>query len=182
MALYVIAAVMVIAFFIGMMFQFPYSDVADEENKSDIKTQNSVKDLIVPMRNWSFLIIAFFLGVFDGMFSTFMFWYIVEMDQSQATLVIGVANFFRNISAFVTFLASPYILKKIGNIGAVNVSLILNVIAFLTYSVIHNPWLAVIPEIVQFVAFALSMSACVTFIGEVAPPDLAGTAQGKDND
>ncbi|XP_031562226.1 major facilitator superfamily domain-containing protein 6-B-like isoform X2 [Actinia tenebrosa] len=179
MAMYILAGCSGIAFLLGFKIIFPPTILTDHIREAETsKKQGSVGELVVPLANWSFLIIVFFLGTFEGVFNTFMFWLIVDLNEGQSALIVAVATFLRNATAFVTFAASSSVFQKFGAINAINISLVLYSASFLVYSVITNPWIAIIPEVIQYVSFSLSMAASVTYMGERAPENLAATAQG----
>lgn len=177
MAMYILSGGLAIALLIGFKFIFPSTNLTGHQAETS-KEQGTVSELVAPFRIWSFLIIVFFLGTFEGVFNTFMFWFIVDLNANQSALIIAVATFLRNVTAFVTFAASPTVLKKFGAINAINIALVLYCASFLVYSLITNPWIAIIPEVVQYVSFSLSMAASVTYMGEISPDNLAATAQG----
>ncbi|KAJ7388153.1 hypothetical protein OS493_039528 [Desmophyllum pertusum] len=114
----------------------------------------------------------------DGVFVTFMFWYLTDINPSQATWAMGVAGAGRNIAAAIAFGCSGTVIRKVGVINTINLSLGVCVLAFVFYGLMSNPWLAIIPELMQYVCFAFSIPACILFFKERSPDEYSATIQG----
>ena len=122
-----------------------------------------------------------YLGIVDGVFSSFVFWYLTDIDASQATWVMGVAGASRNIVGAFAFGFSGTVIRKLGVLNTVNLSLAIYVAAFVIYGLLTNPWLAIIPDVMQFLAFGVSMPACILYFKKRTPEKYSATTQGGCN-
>lgn len=167
---------------IGLIFSvfnahFPSSKL--NEDSKNCKGRGSLKELITPLETWSFLIIAFFYGAFNGTVTSFLFWKMVDLNPSQANLAIAVANFVRNAAGLATYLLAPKILHAVGYRCTLSISCLIYASSFVVIAVMRSTWLSALAELIVGSGQALSMAACVSYIGEIAHPSLAVTAQGK---
>lgn len=156
----------------------PSSKIKNEEKLDEETNTASLKELIKPVGTWSLLTMAFFFGFFAGILSSFLFWTMVTIDPSQANLSIAVANFFRNLAALLMYFFMPSILHAIGYRNALSLSYLGFAAAHVTASLMFNPWLGILVETLSSLAYAMSMAACVSYLGEVAHHSIAVTAQG----
>ncbi|KAJ7357401.1 hypothetical protein OS493_024912 [Desmophyllum pertusum] len=86
----------------------------------------------------------------NGVFVTFMFWYLTDINPSQATWAIGVAGAGRNIVAAIGFGYSGHVIRKLGVINTIILSLGVLRAGFCDlWTNVKNPWLAIIPELMQ---------------------------------
>ena len=72
-------------------------------------------------------------------------------------------------------------MQKIGVLNTIHLSLMIYVAAFAFYGLLSDPWLAIIPEVMQFLAFGFSMPACIVFFKERSPDKYSATVQGGCN-
>lgn len=181
-SLYLMSAGMFVAFLVGLKVQMPSSDqlsVHTGDIKDKETTQEFLKEFLFPLANWSLLVDAFFLGVFLSSIQTFLFWTMIDLDPSQASLSVGTANFCRTIFSIVAYYASTILLQRIGARNVINLSISTYLVPFVIVAFFRNPWLAILPEVLVYISLALSMAACVTYVSETTPERWSGTAQGK---
>lgn len=150
----------------------------DEQKKHGTSSEATLKGLISPLGTWSLIIIAFFYGAFRGGISSFLFWTMIDLDQNQANLSIAVANFARNAAGLLVVYFSPQVLHKIGHRNTMSIACLVFGIGFIVAAVMRSSWLGIIVEMFGGAGFAFAVAACVSYIGEVAHPSLAVTAQG----
>ena len=177
------STVLLVAFVMGLMIDFKQDESRTTESprtKREIK-ESSLKDVLLNLHNIAFIVITLYLGIVDGIFYNFMFWYLTDINPSQATWVMGVAEAFRNIACAFSFGSSGIIIRKLGVLNTVNLSLAIYVAAFVIYGLLTNPWLAIIPEVMQFFAFGVSMPACIVYFKERTPEKYSATVQGEHN-
>ena len=139
----------------------------------------SLKDTLLNFRSATLIIIILYLGIVDGTFFTFMFWYLTDIGPSQANWVMGVTGVARCIASIVMFGLSGKAIRALGVLNTIHLSLLIYVFAFVLYGLLTDPWLALVPEVMQSVAFAISMPASILFFVEKSSPSLAATMQGK---
>ena len=181
--MFTFSTVLLVAFIMGLMIDFRQ----DESRTTDSYTpktriqESSLKDVLFNLHNSAFIVIILYLGIVDGIFYNFMFWYLTDIDPSQATWVMGVAEASRNIACAFAFGYSGIVIQKLGVLNTINLSLAIYVAAFVFYGLLTNPWLAIIPEVMQFIAFGVSMTACIVYFKERAPEKYSATVQGEHN-
>ena len=139
----------------------------------------SLKGNLLDFRNVTMIIIILYLGIVDGTFHTFMFWYLIDISPSQPTWVMGVVGLSRCSASIVMFGLSGMVIKALGVFNTIHASLIIYMFTFILCGLITNPWLALIPDVMQGVAFAISLPASILFSMEKSSPSLAATMQGK---
>ncbi|KAJ7357464.1 hypothetical protein OS493_024980 [Desmophyllum pertusum] len=89
-----VAITMLGAFVMGLKIDFKQNEIRTTKCSTipDEIQESSLKDVFVNFRNIAFIIIVLYFGVMDGVFVTFMFWYLTDINPSQATWAIGVAG------------------------------------------------------------------------------------------
>ncbi|XP_078350307.1 major facilitator superfamily domain-containing protein 6-like [Oculina patagonica] len=175
------AIIMLGAFVVGLKIDFKQDEIGTTKSRRIIskeKPETALKDVLVNFHNIAFIFIVLYLGIVEGVFITFMFWYLTDVDPFQATWVMGVAGASRNIAAAFAFGYSGSVIRKLGVLNTINLSLAIYVVAFVSYGLLSNVWLAIIPEIMQYVAFAFSMPACILYFKERSPDEYSATLQG----
>ena len=171
------------AFIMGLMIDFKQDELRrtySHRTKREIQ-DTSLKDVLLNLHNIVFIAIILYLGVVDGVFNNFMFWYLTDIDPSKATWVIGVAGASRNIAGAFSFGSSGILIRKLGCLNTINLSLAIYVAAFVVYGLLTNPWLAIIPEVMQYLAYGVSMSASIVYFKERTPEEYSATTQGERN-
>ena len=133
------------------------------------------------LHNIAFIAIILYLGIVDGIFCNFMFWYLTDIDASQATWVMGVAGASRNIAGAFAYGSSGILIQKLGVLNSVNLCLAICMAAFVIYGLLRNPWLAIIPEVMQYFAFGVSIPASIVYFKERTPQEYSATTQGGWN-
>ena len=183
LAMFPFSTVMLFAFIMGLMIDFKQDELRttySRRTKREIQ-DTSLKDVLLNLHNIAFIAIILYLGVVDGVFNNFMFWYLTDIDPSKATWVIGVAGASRNIAGAFSFGSSGILIRKVGCLNTINLSLAIFVAAFAFYGLLTNPWLAIIPEVMANFAFGLSMPACIMYFKERTPEEYSATTQGELN-
>ena len=183
LTMFLFSTVLLVAFVMGLMIDFKQDELRTTDaytSKIEIQESN-LKDVLLNLVNIAFIVIILYLGIVDGIFNSFMFWYLTDIDASQATWVIGVAEASRNIAGAFAFGSSGIVIRKLGVLNTVNLSLAIYVAAFVIYGLLTNSWLAIIPEVMQFFAFGVSMPACIVYFKERTPEKYSATTQGGFN-
>ena len=183
LAMFLFSTVLLVAFTVGLMIDFKQDELRttnSRRTKREIQ-ESSLKDVLLNLHNIAFIVIILYLGIVDGIFSNFMFWYLTDIDSSQATWVMGVAGASRNIAGAFAFGSSGILIQKLGVLNTVNLSLAIYVAGFVIYGLLRNPWLAIIPEVMQYFAYGVSMPACIVYFKERTPEEYSATTQGGCN-
>ena len=177
------ATVLLVAFVMGLLIDFKQDKLRTTDsytNKREIP-ESSLKNVLLNLHNIAFIVIILYLGILDGIFLNFMFWYLIDIDPSQATWVMGVAGASRNVAGAFSFGFSGIVIRKLGVLNTVNLSLAIYVAAFVIYGLLKNPWLAIIPEVMQCFAYGVSTPACIVYFKEKTPEEYSATTQGGRN-
>ena len=183
LTMFLFSTVLLVAFIMGLMIDFKQDELRTTNTyttKSE-KQKSSLKDVLLNLHNIALIAIILYLGIVDGIFCNFMFWYLTDIDSSQATLVMGVAGASRNIAAAFALGSSGIVIRKLGILNTVNLSLAIYVAGFVIYGLLRNPWLAIIPEVMQYFAYGVSMPACIVYFKERTPEEYSATTQGGCN-
>ena len=181
LTMFLFAVTMLGAFVMGLNIDFKQDELRKTKRSGTITRElqeSSLKDVLVNFRNMAFIVIILYLGIMDGVFTNFMFWYLTDLEPSQATWVIGVAGASRNVAAAFAFGCSGSVIRKLGVLYTINLSLAIYVTAFVFYGLLSSPWLAIIPEVMQYIAFGISMPACIVYFKERSPEEYSATMQG----
>ena len=177
------STVLLVAFVMGLMIEFKQDELRTTESrrtKREIQ-ESSLTDILSNLDNIAFIVIILYLGIVDGIFSNFMFWYLTDIDPSQATWVMSMAGASRNIAGAIAFGSSGIVIRTFGVLNAINLSLAIYIVAFVIYGLLRNPWLAIIPEVMQYFAYGVSMPACIVYFKERTPEEYSATTQGGCN-
>ena len=180
LTMFLFSTVLLVAFIMGLMIDFKQDELRtthSSRTKREIQ-ESSLKDVLLNLHNIAFIVIILYLGIVDGIFSNFMFWYLTDIDASQATWVMGVAGASRNIAGALAFGSSGILIQTLGVLNSVNLSLAIYVAGFVIYGLLSNPWLAIIPEVMQYFAYGVSMPACIVYFKERTPEEYSATVQG----
>ena len=150
-----------------------------EIKESEEEEAFSLKEVICSFRSVTFLITVFYLGVCMGVFYTFMFWYLDDIAPDQVPYVVATAICLRNIGLMSAFRLSGAALRKFGSVNVINCAMATMIPAFMVYGYLQNAWIAIIPEILQNVAYGFGWTGSVAFYSEKYPRNLAATTQGQ---
>ncbi|GIY14175.1 MFS_1_like domain-containing protein [Caerostris darwini] len=143
-------------------------------------SKNIFKDvgrLLLRPRIILFLLQVLSVGLFRGMSSYYVFWYLRTLDASQ--LVLGCT------SAVLCFLGelpffffSGWIITKIGHMNTFIVSFASYGAKFLSYSFIRNPWWSLLIEVLQGPCYGSLYAAMTSYAKIIAPEGTEATVQG----
>ena len=183
LTMFLFSTLLLVAFAIGLMINFRQDELktTDSYTNKRERQESYLKDILLNLNSIAFIVMILYLGIVDGIFNSFMFWYLTDIDASQATWVMGLAEASRNIAGAFAFGSSGIIIRKLGVLNTVNLSLAIYVAAFVIYGLLSNPWLSIIPEVMQFFAFGVSMPACIVYFKERTPEKYSATTQGGCN-
>ena len=87
LTMFLFSTVLLIAFVMGLMIDFKQDELRTKSTYTtrNEKQKSSLKDVLLNLRNVAFIAIILYLGIIDGIFCNFMFWYLTDIDASQAT-------------------------------------------------------------------------------------------------
>ncbi|XP_031555396.1 major facilitator superfamily domain-containing protein 6-like [Actinia tenebrosa] len=181
-------AVIVIVFWMALAFPTALGFACDHKKdmsadmesngKEDSNGINNLSDVLMNFSSLSLLAITFCIGMLNGTFNTFMFWFVIDIAGSRGNLIITVALALRITYIILAFRVSGPIIGFLGVMNVTHVSLLLYSGIFVMYGLVKNPWLAIIPEVFQNIIKALTEVAVILFFGEITPFRWAATVQG----
>ena len=125
-ALFVFSCYKVVAFAFGLAMKFEAQEAVSASNDDHgIQGRGKLReviDVLLTFRNSTLIIIVFYLGMVDGQFWTFMFWYVNDISPSQATWVMGVAGILYSILSVITYGSTGRIFKTLGIVNTIHCS------------------------------------------------------------
>ena len=145
----------------------------------DSKRNQKEEEFFAHYQNFIFIMITFLVGCFDGVVLTFGFWYTKTLDISIATLVSGFSRLTCSAVSVLFLGAIGMCVKKTGYDGVVLFSMLLFVSWFAGMSFMKNPWFVLIFETIGYIAYVVGFTGLISYFGEVTPPNLMDTVQGK---
>ena len=145
----------------------------------DSKRNQKEEEFFAHYQNFIFIMITFLVGCFDGVVLTFGFWYTKTLDISIATLVSGFSRLTCSAVSVLFLGAIGMCVKKTGYAGVVLFSMLLFVSWFAGMTFMKNPWFTLIFETIGYLAYVVGFTGLISYFGEVTPPNLMDTVQGK---
>ncbi|XP_014474838.1 PREDICTED: major facilitator superfamily domain-containing protein 6 [Dinoponera quadriceps] len=119
-------------------------------------------------------------GMCTGVIWNFLFWY--TEDLMTSTWVKTLQGFLTGIQCFLGELPfnflSGSVLKKLGHVNVMSLVLLVYAIRFMAYSIISNPWLFLILELLHGPSFGLCWPTMVSYGDKVTPSGTKATMQG----
>jgi MFS family permease len=132
--------------------------------------------VLLTIRYLSFLFVTFFMGCGYGLISTFLYWHLEDLGGPPT--LFGIASLLDHISEIICYFKVEYIIQKIGHVPVLYLGLVGNIIRFVFISLLSNPWHVLPLEILQGITHAAVWASCTSYIGKIAPPEYATSAQG----
>jgi MFS family permease len=132
--------------------------------------------VLLTVRYLSFLFVAFFMGCGYGLISTFLYWHLEDLGGPPT--LFGIASLIDHISEIICYFQVGYIIQKVGHVPVLYLGLVGNIIRFLFISLLSNPWHVLPLEILQGITHAAVWASCTSYVGKIAPPEYATSAQG----
>lgn len=185
-----IFAVIAIAFWMALAFPTalgfvcekkdePIQQMVLKQDKEDDGDGLQLVDVLINFTSLSLMIITFCIGILNGTFNTFMFWFVLDIAGSQANLIITIALAFRIAFIILAFRVSGPVIRWLGAMNVTHVSLMFYCGIYVLYGVMRNPWLAIIPEVLQNVIKAFTEVTVILYFGEITPFRWSAIVQGK---
>ncbi|KAK3703950.1 hypothetical protein QZH41_003847 [Actinostola sp. cb2023] len=180
-------AVIAVSFWMSLAFPTALGFVCDHKKdsnkileKDDLENNSKVElvDVLINFTSLSLMVITFCIGMLNGTFNTFMFWFVLDIAGSQANLIITVALALRIAFIILAFRISGPVINLLGVMNVTHVSMVLYCGIFVLYGVMRNPWLAIIPEVLQNVIKAFTEVAVILYFGEISPFRWSAIVQG----
>jgi PPP family 3-phenylpropionic acid transporter len=127
-------------------------------------------------RRWLvFLLIVLIRGIGGAFILHFLFIYLNAIGGSGT--LRGIALAVATAGEIVTFFFGHRILRRIGPRRAILIALAATALRLFLYSIIDNPQIAVLVQVLHGLTFSLYLVAGVNYAKEIAPAKMGATAQ-----
>ncbi|RLN91746.1 hypothetical protein BBJ28_00026498 [Nothophytophthora sp. Chile5] len=126
------------------------------------------------------LVVVVFMGLMYGVLSSFLALNLFNLSGGNAQIV-GIAIMCETISELPAFFFSHAIIKKLGTVKVLLVSILAYALRITYYSVMTNAWSAIPFEFLHGCTFGLAWAACTQYVYAAAPKGCEGTVMGLLN-
>lgn len=156
--------------------------LASSPNKTDNKAQakpafGQITQVICQSPVLLFLFSTFVIGLCSGVLFAFLAWFMAR-DLNSSRLCIGVAFMVQCLIETPLIFLSGRIINKIGSHRSLALSLFAFGVRFIIFSVLRDPWLILLPELLHGLCFGIFYPNMAAFANEVSPQGTKATMQG----
>ncbi|XP_013382612.1 major facilitator superfamily domain-containing protein 6 isoform X1 [Lingula anatina] len=123
-----------------------------------------------------FLFVMLILGIYAGVLMSFLFWYLGELCSPK--LLMGLTLLVECVAETPMLYFAGFIIKKVGHIPCLHVTLLAYALRFGAYSFLKEPWLVLLIEPLHGITYGLLFSAATEYTDIIAPPGMSATLQG----
>lgn len=166
---------MVCALTVATRFSFPNKETSELSDSQQQKGTGLYR-ILFSFRYGTFFVVTFFLGFGVGLIFTFLFWHLEDLGGPPT--LFGIASLIDHISEIACYFNVGRLICFVGHIRVLYIGLFGNFLRFIYISFLENPWLVLPLEILQGVTHAAVWAACTSYVGRIAPPGYATSAQG----
>ncbi|RLN97253.1 hypothetical protein BBJ28_00020034 [Nothophytophthora sp. Chile5] len=124
--------------------------------------------------------VVFLMGLMYGVLSSFLTLNLYNLSGGDAKIV-GVAIMCETSSELPAFFYSHKIIKKLGTVNVLLVSIAGYALRISYYAVMTNAWSAIPFEFLHGITFGLAWAACTQYIYSATPRGCEGTVMGVLN-
>jgi PPP family 3-phenylpropionic acid transporter len=144
---------------------------------ADIASPSTGLRTLATSRGWLLFSAAILVaGIGLAQITNYLFLYLGDLGASKS--LMGVFLTIATLSELPVFFYSDRLLLRWGGPGLLALALLACGVRLLAYSFIQSAWLALPLQLLHGLTFAALWIAGVAYVGQVAPPGLATTAQG----
>jgi PPP family 3-phenylpropionic acid transporter len=141
--------------------------------------RHGVRELVANYPFALFLLSVFLLSLTTSAALSFFSIYLDSIGAGEGSIGLGWAV--AAISEIPVMLYSGKIIKRIGSTGLLKIAFIALAVRWLLYSIITDPTLVIILQLLGGISFATYLVGGVTYVSERAPAGLGTTAQSVYN-
>jgi MFS family permease len=123
------------------------------------------------------LAVVFIMGNMHGVFSSFLQLNLYNLAGDDAQ-IIGIAIMCETTSELPAFFFADKIIKKVGTVNVLLVSLLGYTLRISYYALMTNAWGAIPFEFLHGITFGLAWAACTQYVFSAAPQGCEGTVMG----
>ncbi|GMF46894.1 unnamed protein product [Phytophthora fragariaefolia] len=124
--------------------------------------------------------VVFLMGLMYGVIASFLTLNLYNLSGGDPRIV-GVAIMCQTSSELPAFFYADRVIKKIGTVNVLLLSVLGYAFRITYYSTMTNPWSAIPFEFLHGVTFGLAWAACTQYIYSASPRGCASTAMGVLN-
>nr|XP_022901331.1 uncharacterized protein LOC111414266 [Onthophagus taurus]XP_022901333.1 uncharacterized protein LOC111414266 [Onthophagus taurus]XP_022901334.1 uncharacterized protein LOC111414266 [Onthophagus taurus] len=150
--------------FINLKFKAPAQKVVSEVRS------------ILSVELFSVFVAVFLLGSAWGYIESFLFWLLQDLGSSKSLMGLTITT--GGLLGIPILVVSGPLIKKLGHANVIFIGFIAYVIRLLGYSLIYNPWLALIFEGLECITQSLCFTAAVTYAARLSTQRTDTTIQG----
>ena len=173
---YVFIAMVAAAFVNALWYKFDYSN-ADADPKDRSAKLGQLAEKVMRARHVCFLVGVLYIGFCYGLLVHFVNWYVDDLGGSP--LIMGVNGAARELAGIAFFFLSGPMIRSLGNLNTLLLSVAAYVVCFLCFAVLDNPWVAPLLELLDGATYALAWSNSVSYMGMIGDPiGMVETTQG----
>ncbi|GMF10279.1 unnamed protein product [Phytophthora lilii] len=150
---------------------------ADSEQKAPSSFMENIRVVVREVDVLVLLGVVFLMGLMYGVLSSFLTLNLYNLSGGDAKIV-GVAIMCETASELPAFFFADTILKKIGTVNVLLVSITGYALRMSYYAVMTDPWSAIPFEFLHGVTFGLAWAAVTQYIYSATPKGCEGTVMG----
>lgn len=181
MVFYTQAAVMVFAAVPGLWFRVQRGAGSDKAATGEAPQSFARRfmALISTTEHVAFYCALLLTGTAMGVITNFLFLFLRTLNGSE--LLMGLSLTVTCAAEVPLFIASGWLIRRIGAHGVIVIACVCYGARFLGYSLLTDPWWVLAIEPLHGVTFACMWAASTYVAKEMAPPGLEATSQGLAN-
>lgn len=172
---YFISFILASFFLLLSLLSLPYFEYKYETGHT--VNWKEVKSVIFNGHYVYMLMMTFYLGACAAFQIFWEFWYLDGLKADP--LIMGLAALIRRPILALFLFISSYVIKKIGDLNTMCVSLLLFVVAFLALSFTRLYWYVLLIDTFQSSAYGLGKSAFLVHFSKAGSKSSSGTIIGK---
>lgn len=170
--IFVIAGLLLMAGWILLLF---FKNEERVEQNAEKQKTNYIKIIFFDKKIAGFLALCIFIGITIQSVWGFQTTYLSSIGASNQ--MIGFSIMLQAISELPFYPISYFIIKRIGLVRGMSLSILFTAIRLALYGTVSNPFFAVLIELLQGFSFILTIIAAVEFLNHSVPKQWRATGQ-----
>ena len=129
--------------------------------------------LLKDIKVFSIAVILFIFGAFVGIIEAILFWHLKTLGAPD--ILFGVSIVVQASVEFIMLFASGPVIIRIGNVNCIYIAGIAYIIRFVLCAMIRNPWLVLLPDLLNGLTFGLFFASVTVYVANVTPLGMKAT-------